>query len=157
MITKGSKIQLVKPMGVFDNIGEVCEVVNVTEDGVISFKFGNGMHLGCMSYDEFERYFVHYEEKKEKKVPKRIWSEWEYDELPYADLGANSYDIPIKSRTNGKIVEIRTDWEDKPNIKAKASCSKNDKFDFDTGFDIADGRLQIKLLQKELQDMIDEL
>ena len=55
MITKGSKIQLVKPMGVFDNIGEVCEVVNVTEDGVISFKFGNGMHLGCMSYGELER------------------------------------------------------------------------------------------------------
>ena len=140
MITKGSKIQLVKPMGVFDNIGEVCEVVNVTEDGAISFKFGNGMHLGCMSYDEFERYFVHYAEKKEKKVPKRIWSEWEYNELPYADLDVYIYRVPIKS-----------------NIKAKASCSKNDEFDFDTGFDIADGRLQIKLLQKELQDMIDEL
>ena len=157
MITKGSKIQLVKPMGVFNNVGEVYEVVNVTEDGVISFKFGNGMHLGCMSYDEFERYFVHYEEKKEKKVHKRIWSEWEYDELPYADLGADIYKVPIKSRTNGKIVEIRTNWDYKPNIKAKASCSKNDEFDFDTGFDIADGRLQIKLLQKELQDKIDEL
>ena len=157
MITKGSKIQLVKPMGVFDNIGEVCEVVNVTDAGVISFKFGNGRHLGCMSYDEFERYFTHYEEKKEKKVPKRRWSEWECNIFPYADLSANCYNVPIKSRTNGKIVEIRTDWEDEPNIKAKASCSKHDEFDFDTGFDIADGRLQIKLLQKELQDMIDEL
>ena len=157
MITKGSKIQLVKPMGVFDNIGEVCEVVNVTDAGVISFKFGNGRHLGCMSYDEFERYFTHYEEKKEKKVPKRTWTEWECNIFPYADLSANCYNVPIKSRTNGKIVEIRTDWEDEPNIKAKASCSKNDEFDFDTGFEIADGRLQINLLQKELQDMIDEL
>ena len=157
MITKGSKIQLAKPMGVFDNIGEVCEVVNVTEDGVISFKFGNGMHLGCMSYDEFERYFVHYEEKKEKKVTKRIWSEWKHDEFPYAGLDAESYKLPVKYRYNGKIVEIRTDWKCAPNIKAKASCNKNDKFDFNTGFDIADARLQIKLLQKELQDMIDEL
>lgn len=56
MIIKGNEIRLIKPMGVFDNIGEVCEVTDVSEDGVISFKFG-GYHLGCMSYNEFEKYF----------------------------------------------------------------------------------------------------
>ena len=56
MITKGNEIRLIKPIGVFDNIGEVCEVTDVSEDGVISFKFG-GYHLGCMSYNEFEKYF----------------------------------------------------------------------------------------------------
>lgn len=56
MITKGNEIRLIKPMGVFDNIGEVCEVTDISEDGVISFKFG-GCHLGCMSYNEFEKYF----------------------------------------------------------------------------------------------------
>lgn len=56
MIVKGNEIRLVKPMGVFDNIGEICEVTDVSEDGVISFKFG-GYHLGCMSYNEFEKYF----------------------------------------------------------------------------------------------------
>lgn len=56
MIIKGNEIRLIKPMGVFDNIGEVCEVTDVSEDGVISFKFG-GCHLGCMSYNEFEKYF----------------------------------------------------------------------------------------------------
>ena len=35
MITKGSKIKLINPMGVFDNIGEICEVTNVAEDGVL--------------------------------------------------------------------------------------------------------------------------
>lgn len=64
MITKGNEIRLIKPMGVFDNIGEVCEVTDVLEDGVISFKFG-GCHLGCMSYNEFEKYF----ELVEKEVP----------------------------------------------------------------------------------------
>lgn len=39
MITKGNEIRLIKPMGVFDNIGEICEVTDVLEDGVISFKF----------------------------------------------------------------------------------------------------------------------
>ena len=29
MITKGNEIRLIKPMGVFDNIGEVCEVTDV--------------------------------------------------------------------------------------------------------------------------------
>ena len=64
MITKGNEIRLIKPMGVFDNIGEVCEVTDVLEDGVISFKFG-GCHLGCMSYNEFEKYF----ELVKKEVP----------------------------------------------------------------------------------------
>jgi hypothetical protein len=56
MIEKGNEIRLIKPMGVFDNIGEVCKVTDVSEDGVITFKFG-GSHLGCMSYNEFEKYF----------------------------------------------------------------------------------------------------
>lgn len=56
MIEKGNEIRLVRQMGVFNNIGEVCEVTDVSEDGVISFRFG-GCHLGCMSYNEFEKYF----------------------------------------------------------------------------------------------------
>lgn len=66
MITKGTKIRLVKKMGVFDNIGEVCEVTSVSEDGIISFRFG-GFHLGCMSYSEFEKYFEYVEEDTEKR------------------------------------------------------------------------------------------
>ena len=64
MITKGNEIRLIKPMGAFDNIGEVCKVTDVSEDGVISFRFG-GSHLGCMSYNEFEKYF----ELVKKEVP----------------------------------------------------------------------------------------
>ena len=61
-MTKGDLIGLVKPMGVFDNIGEICEITDVSEDGVISFRFG-GSHLGCMSYNEFEKYFELVEEE----------------------------------------------------------------------------------------------
>ena len=63
---KGDRIKLVNKMGVFTNVGEICEVVDVTKNGIISFKFGNGKHLGCMSYDEFERYF-------ELVKSKRVW------------------------------------------------------------------------------------
>ena len=67
MLVKGDKIKLVKPMGVFTNIGEICDVVDVSKEGVISFKFG-GIHMGCMSIDEFSKYFEKYEEPKNNTV-----------------------------------------------------------------------------------------
>ena len=66
MLVKGDKIVLVKPMGAFTNVGEVCEVIS-NVDGVINFKFGHGMHMGCMSFDEFERYFEKYEDRDIKE------------------------------------------------------------------------------------------
>ena len=71
---KGDKIRLKAKMGVFDNIGEICEVTDVNDGGVICFKFGNGRHLGCMSFDEYEKYFELVEEEKEPV--KRVWSKW---------------------------------------------------------------------------------
>lgn len=56
MLRVGDKIVLKKKMGAFTNIDEVCEVIAI-EDHTISFKFGNGMHIGCMSEDELDKYF----------------------------------------------------------------------------------------------------
>lgn len=89
MITKGTKIRLVKKMGVFDSIGEVCEVMSVSEDGVISFRFG-GFHLGCMSYSEFEKYFEYAEEDTEKRELLSLF-EWckKHDKPFYPELYNN--------------------------------------------------------------------
>ena len=56
MIKAGDKIKLIKPMGAFRNVGEICSV-NSVNDGVISFTFGGGLHLGYMSEDELMKYF----------------------------------------------------------------------------------------------------
>lgn len=58
-LTTDHKIKLKKPMGCFDNFGEVCEIVKIdTDENVINFRFGaNGVHLGVMSGDELEKYF----------------------------------------------------------------------------------------------------
>ena len=64
-IEVGNEIRLIRPMGVFDNIGEICEVINVIEDGLIYFRFG-GSHLGCMSPDEYEKYFELVEKVEEE-------------------------------------------------------------------------------------------
>ena len=46
-VKKGDKIQLIKPMGSFTNVGEICEVIKV-DDIEIKFRFG-GLHLGVMN------------------------------------------------------------------------------------------------------------
>lgn len=161
-ITKGTKIQLVKPMGIITNVGEVFEVFDLKENGVILFKFNGG--FAGMSIDEFNRYFRIYEEKEVEK-PKREWSEWEYDWFYYFDLEGDEYVVPVKFRTNGKKIELSTNWKtginedgkEIVNIKTKASCSKYDEFDFEEGLNIADARMTIKLLQKELDEWIERM
>jgi hypothetical protein len=127
-ITKGTKIQLVKPMGILTNVGEVFEVFDLKESGAILFKINGG--FGYMSLDEFNRYFKIYEEEKKVETPKRKWSEWEYDWFYYFDLTGEQYIVPVKFRTNGKIVDLRTNWKtgtnedgkEIVNIRARAFC-----------------------------------
>jgi len=73
-LTTDHKIKLKKPMGCFDNLGEVCEIVKIdTDENVINFRFGvDGVHLGVMSGDELEKYFDVIDSKTEngiRKVP----------------------------------------------------------------------------------------
>lgn len=151
-MTKGDHIKLLKPMGAFTNVGEICEVTNITQDGVISFRFGiNGMHLGCMSYNEFEKYFELVNERK------RQWTKWKKYDFWHYDLIGNYVSTYVEYRTNGKKVQLRcSDLEDDEYIKAEATCSKVDTFVLNTGLDIAGKRLKIKLLQEELKQYINK-
>lgn len=137
MLIVGDKIELVKKMGVFDNIGEKCEIVGIDENCMISFRFG-GYHMGCMSYDEFEKYF--------KKVEKREWIV-RYD-FP-SDMSFLTTNIKIKE--NGRCVVVRSDKYD---LSARATCHSEDMFDFKKGFEIAMLRLAKKIVDKELRELI---
>lgn len=64
-IKRGHKIKLIKEMGVFKNVGEICDVIDVTPE-VISFRFGK-FNMGCISHDEFCKYFMKYQKKPEIK------------------------------------------------------------------------------------------
>lgn len=65
MLVKGDKIRLIKPMGAFTSVGEICEVASVEPNGDIIFKFGfGGVHKGYMSANEFKRYFEKVEPEK---------------------------------------------------------------------------------------------
>lgn len=151
---KGDKIKLVKPMGAFTNVGEICEVVDVQNGGVISFKFGGGKHLGCMSYDEFGRYFelVSGEDKVEKK--KHGWTEWkEVIVLSgfYNPITNKHIHVKLEFRTdNEKRVQVRV--KDDPQLRSCSSCYKDDKFSVDDGYDLAKYRVYIKWLSKVIDE-----
>lgn len=67
MLTNGDKLIVTKAVAPFLNEGDIVEVVNVADNGVISFAFGeNLMHMGMMSNDELEAHFEKVEEKKEE-------------------------------------------------------------------------------------------
>lgn len=139
---KGDKIKLIHKMGVFDNIGEICEVTDIQEGGVICFKFG-GCHLGCMSYDEYEKYF----EKVETPV-KRTWSEWYLNEIRFTDINGKDVRCNYLYRTNGKKVQIRCGA-----FKAEATCCKDDKFEIEKGLNLAKKRLVVKYLDNQVKSI----
>lgn len=143
---KGDLIKLVKPMGVFRNIGEICEVTGIQEGGVICFRFG-GCNLGCMSYDEYEKYFVSVG-AKDIKV-KREWTEWTWGDVDIHDLHGLKVKLTYKYRNNGKKVQCRFG-----HIKSEACCCDKDSFDFHKGLALAEKRLIIKYLQAQLNDII---
>ena len=140
---KGDRIKLVRKMGVFDNIGEICEVTDIQEGGVICFKFG-GCHLGCMSYDEYEKYF-----EKVETPAKRTWSKWSLPfEMTFSDIRGGKKTISYQSRTNGKKVQVRSEV-----FKAEATCCKDDVFDFKKGLALAKSRLVVKYLDNQVKSI----
>ena len=136
MIIKGDKIKLVQKIGNFDKVGDIFEATGVDND-VVSFKCDYG--TGCMSYDEFEKYF--------EKVEKKTWSNW--------TIHAESFDSPITNkycvmnlrvRDNGKKIQVRS-----CGYKAEATCCNGDTFDFDTGYELAKRRLIVKMLYGQIK------
>lgn len=139
---KGDKIRLVKPMGTFKNVGEVCKVTDIAEGGVISFRFG-GVHLGCMSYDEYEKYFERVE------IPiKREWSDWNSGQIEFFDLNNMLRSITVRYRNNGKKVQARSGA-----YKSESTCYKTDIFNFDKGFELAVKRLIVKYLDGQCKSL----
>lgn len=139
---KGDRIKLVKKMGVFDNIGEICEVTDIQEGGVICFKFG-GCHLGCMSYDEYEKYF-----EKVEIPTKRTWSKWCLNEIRFTDINGQDVRCNYLYRTNGKKVQVRSGA-----FKAEATCCQDDEFEIEKGLNLAKKRLVIKWLDNQVKSI----
>jgi hypothetical protein len=70
MLNNGDKLIVVKKVAPFLNEGDVVEVTNVTDDGIISFAFGDSlMHMGVMNTAECESHFEKMEERVDVEIP----------------------------------------------------------------------------------------
>ena len=66
MLTNGDKLVVTKKVAAFLDEGDIVQVTNVSDDGIISFAFGdNFMHMGVMNTAECESHFKKVEEKTE--------------------------------------------------------------------------------------------
>ena len=149
---KGDKIRLITKMGVFDNIGEVCEVTDIQDGGVICFKFGNGRHLGCMSYDEFEKYFELVTDE-DKINSKHEWTEWRDNYVYFESINEEDVGTSYQYRHNHKKVQVRCILDDDIVLKAEACCHYTDTFDLDGGLNLAEKRLVVKYMDYQVKEL----
>lgn len=143
-LANGDKIKLIKPIGVFENVGEVCEVISI-KDNIISFKCSLG--IGCMTEEEFDKYFVKYEEEKSKTLEEKFKT--------LVETGNEIVDYAI---SNSKIL-VETVFDkctivsvQLPNgfvIVESSSCISPDDYDEDMSFDICMKKIIEKVIEME--------
>jgi len=134
---KGDKIKLKKGIGTLRHIGAICEVTDVSEDGIISFRYKN-KYEGYISEDVFMDYFTTF----------RKWTEWKNGKNGNY-LIENGEPFSYQYRYNGKRIQIKHGA-----FKAESCCHKDDKFDLLVGLSIAMRRLIIKILTNQIEQQI---
>lgn len=86
MLTNGDKLIVTKTVAPFLKEGDVVKVTNVTDDGIISFAFGDDfMHMGMMNTAECKNHF----KKVEKEVPVATITQEYIDEI----MSNSSFDV----------------------------------------------------------------
>lgn len=75
MLVNGDKLIVTKTVANFLMEGDIVEVVDVSENGMITFAFGDGfIHKGLMTESEFEEHF-----KKIENKPTTVTEEWVHE------------------------------------------------------------------------------
>lgn len=141
MINNGDKLVVTKKVADFLNEGDIVKVTNVSDDGIISFAFGDGfMHLGVMNTAECESHFKKVEEKVEEETL-AITEEY------IADIMENS-DFEIHTVFDKcTVVSCRL-----PNgfvITESSACVSPENYDEDMGAEICFDKIANKIWELE--------
>jgi hypothetical protein len=139
MLNNGDKLVVTKKVASFLNEGDIVEVTNVTNDGIISFAFGNGLvHMGVMNAAECENHF----EKMEEKVEVPTITE-EY----IAEIMENSEFKTFTTFDKCTIVSCQL-----PNgfvITESSACVSPENYDKDLGEEICFDKIADKIFELE--------
>lgn len=142
MLEKGMKVRLVRPMGMFDNVGEICEIINIYDD-IIFFNFGeNKIHLGGVSRDDFENYFEVYKEPKKEYVKAPTVTQKQIDEI------MDDADITVNT-TYDKCTVVSVKLPNGFVITESSACVSPENYDKDMGVDICMNKIINKVWELE--------
>lgn len=149
MLNNGDKLVVVKKVASFLDEGDIAKVVNVNEDGIITFAFGdNFVHMGVMSHDEA---YEHFEVMPEKTAP--TITQEHIDEI----MNNSTFDVETMFH-KCTIVACKL-----PNgfvIVESSACVSPENYDEKMGFDICMKKIKDKVwelegyrLQSEIYEM----
>ena len=141
MLINGDKLIVTKKVSSFLDVGSIVEVIDVTDEGIISFKFGdNFAHMGVMNTAEYESHFEKMEEEKEAEIL-NITEEY------IAEIMENS-DFEIRTVFDKcTVVSCRL-----PNgfvITESSACVNTDDYDEDIGAEICFDKIANKIWELE--------
>lgn len=135
MVKVGDKIKLVKEMTYFKNVGEVCEVIEVVGDGAVVFTFGNnGVCMGAVDMNSFEKHFEVYEEPEEEVEAVVV-------DPKYIEFLIENSDVTIDTNLDCTVVTVKL-----PNGFVISEFSPYDK---EKGIEICMNRIREKLFELE--------
>lgn len=139
MLTNGDKLIVVKKVAPFLNEGDVVKVTNVTDDGIISFAFGdNFMHMGVMNTAECENHFEKFEEKVEAPT---------INEEYIAEIMENS-EFDVRT-VFGKCTVVSCRLPNGFVIVESSACVSPENYDEDTGAEICFDKIADKIWELE--------
>lgn len=139
MLNNGDKLVVTKTIASFLKEGDIVEVRSISEDGVISFAFGDGfMHMGIMNTAECESHFKKVEEEEEALA---ITEEYINEIMEHSEFDVHTvFDkctVVTCRLPNGFVI---SDY---------ATCVNPEDYDEDMGVDICSERIKNKIWELE--------
>ena len=133
-ILKFDRVILVKELNEkFKKVGEVFEVANILDDSFLLRDAKTRVAIGVVSFEDFEKCFVHEENFK------KGWTPW-------TSMVGFDRQNDIIYRTNFRKVQVKF-IRDK--VRAEACCCKDDEFNLSFGLQIAYFRCLNKAMSKK--------
>ena len=140
MLNNGDKLIVTKAVAPFLNEGDIVEVTNVSEDGIISFAFGdNFMHMGVMNNAECDAHFEKVVEAKEEAPT--ITQEYINEIMENSEFEVHT--------VFGKCTIVSCRLPNGFVIVESSACVSPDNYNEEVGTEICIGKIEDKIWELE--------
>ena len=142
MLNIGDKLIVTKTVAPFLVEGDIVKVTDVTDEGVISFAFGDDfINMGVMSNNEYEKHFEKIEEEFEENEGLTITQEY-VSEI----MNNSSFDV---STVFNKCTVVSCKLPNGFVITESSACVNPENYDKNIGMDICMKKIEDKVWELE--------